>query len=328
LHIPAIEVGPGAQNGSCNIRVICPVRLMQLKTAYLVLAHHQPDHLAKLVGCLDHVDGVFFIHTDLKADEGVFRNALGERRNVVFIKDRYTVNWGGFSQVEATLALLSAAFAFRPSFHRYCLLSGSDYPIKSNCLIQAEFASGREFLRIDRKVGSGEHNGHCRNVTSYWFMDSMDPAMKASSGSVRRDPYKLIGLYHGAQWWALTRDCVEYVLRFLASDPDYLTFFRYTLCPDEIFFHSIVKHSPFASQISHDFEMTSDRQRFSLSNEHGCHYIDWNAKREDKLPKILDLADLDVLLASQALFARKFQGPRSTPLLSRLEESFREVTPR
>ena len=34
----------------------------------------------------------------------------------------------------------------------------------------------------------------------------------------------------------------------------------------------------------------------------------------------LDLADLDVLLTSKALFARKFQGPRSAPLLSRLED--------
>jgi hypothetical protein len=307
--------------------MFCPVHprlnsrggeMTRLKTAYLILAHDQPEHLAKLVGRLDHVDCVFFIHIDLKADEGVFRNALGERRHVVFIQDRYTVNWGGFSQVEATLALLSAALAF-PSFHRYCLLSGSDYPIKGNGVILAEFASDKEFLRIDREIGGSEANGHCRNVAYYWFMDSVDPAETAASGTVRRVPYNRIRLYHGAQWWALTHDCVEYIFQFVASDPGCHTFFKHALCPDEIFFHSIIKNSPFAARITHDFETTSDRYRFSSSNEHGCHYIDWNAKGEDRLPKVLDLADLDMLLTSEALFARKFQQPRSASLLSRLE---------
>jgi hypothetical protein len=292
--------------------------MRQLQTAYLILAHHQPDHLAKLVARLDHPNCMFFIHIDLKAEIVDFINSADGRSNVIFIEDRYTVNWGGFSQVEATLALLSAAFAFGPSFHRYCLLSGSDYPIKGNGMIQTEFASNREFMRIDRKIGASEDNSHCRNVTFYWFMDAQDPARRALSGSLKRDPFNRFALYHGTQWWALTHDCVEYIFGFLSSNADYHSFFRDTLCPEEIFFHSIVKRSPFTSRITHDFEIISDRDQFSSSNEHGCHYIDWNATGEDRLPKALDLTDLDKLLNSKALFARKFQQPRSGALLSTL----------
>jgi hypothetical protein len=281
------------------------------------LAHHQPAHLARLVAVLDHSDCTFFVHIDGKVADTAFRGALGERRNVFFVENRYAVNWGGYSQVQATLALLSAARGSGSCFHRYCLLSGSDYPIQSNPRIQAEFASGKEFMRIDRRIGASEDNSHCRNVMFYWCVDNPEPGVQ--SGTVRRDPYSGIGLYHGAQWWALTHECVEYILRFLAAHADYEAFFRQVLCPDEIFFHSIVKASPFASRITHDFEAAADAEAFSLSNEHGCHYIDWNAKGEDRLPKVLDLADLDRLRSSEALFARKFQEARSAALVSRLD---------
>jgi hypothetical protein len=77
-------------------------------------------------------------------------------------------------------------------------------------------------------------------------------------------------------------------------------------------------NSPFASQITHDFETTAGGTECSSSNEHGCHYIDWSAKVE-KLPKILDLEDFDKLLSSKALFARKFDEQESGKLIARLE---------
>jgi len=113
--------------------------------------------------------------------------------------------------------------------------------------------------------------------------------------------------------------------QFLSAHAEYEAFFRQALCPDEIFFHSIVKDSPFASRITHDFETAADAEEFSLSNEHGCHYIDWNAKGEDRLPKVLDLADLDRLQTSEALFARKFQQERSAALVSRLDRTLAGV---
>jgi hypothetical protein len=295
--------------------------MTQRKTAYLILAHDQPDHLTKLIGALDLEDCGVFIHIDQKVEEGAFKDSLGNLRNLVFIGKRFTVNWGGLSQVEATIALLSVAF---PHFHRYCLLSGSDYRIKNKSLIQAEFASDKEFIRIDRKIGVSQENPHCRNVLFEWFMDSQDPDVRALSGSRRRNPFSRIPLYQGAQWWALTHECVDYIFRFLSSNADYCSSFRYARCPDEVFFHSIVKHSPSAGRITHDFETTSGGDQFSQSNEHGCHYIDWNAHGEDKLPKVLDLGDLDRLRGSKALFARKFREGRSAALVSALDDQLAE----
>ena len=287
-----------------------------LSTAYLIMAHRQPSHLAKLIEKLDSSTCMFFIHIDAKVDDSAFKQLLLAQKNIVFIDHRHTVTWAGFSQVEATLALVHAALSFYAPFHRFCLLSGADFPLKSNSHIAAEFSSAKEFLRVDRKIGASEDNSHSRKVCFYWYIDA---ANKARSGTGPRKPYNKIALYQGAQWWALTRECIEYILQFLAANPRYLSFFKYVHSPDEIFFHSIVKDSPFASRITHDFERAADFVEYLRSNEHGCHYIDWNATGEPRLPKVLDLADLESLLDCEALFARKFDNARSAELIAALE---------
>ena len=69
---------------------------------------------------------------------------------------------------------------------------------------------------------------------------------------------------------------------------------------------SIVKNSPFSAKITHDFETARHLDAFFALNEHGCHYVDWTSEGV-LLPKVLDEADLDRLLNSQAHFARKFR---------------------
>ncbi|MGD1091815.1 MAG: beta-1,6-N-acetylglucosaminyltransferase [Bryobacteraceae bacterium] len=286
--------------------------------AYLIAAHHQPDHLAKLIRLLDSPECAFFIHIDAKVDESIFRESLQERSNVVFIRPRYEVSWGGFSVVRATLSLLSAAREANPFFQRFCLLSGSDFPIKRNSHMLLELGSAKEFMRVDRKLDPHQPNSHTRNVGFYWFMDHPAPELRALSGKITRQPYERVVLYHGSAWWVLTRDCVEYILGFLASNSGFCSFFEHTFCPDEIMFHSIVKQSPFALRLTHDFEAAPDQSEYFVSNEHGCHYIDWNTP-SPTIPKVLDLENLDKLLHSRCLFARKVNEPQSAELIARLE---------
>jgi hypothetical protein len=103
-----------------------------------------------------------------------------------------------------------------------------------------------------------------------------------------------------------------------------MDFHAYTLCPDEIFFHSIVKHSPFAAHITHDFESVSDLDAFFSLNEHGCHYVDWTS-RGVSLPRVLTEADFDALEGSEAYFARKFRNGASDRLLERIEANIEMI---
>ena len=112
---------------------------------------------------------------------------------------------------------------------------------------------------------------------------------------------------------------MKYIIEFLKKNRNYTSFHRYTDCAAEIFFHSIVKNSPFATNITHDFEKETCLNSFFASNEHVCHYVDWNTKGVF-LPKVLDINDLDSLVNSEALFARKIDEKISRNLVEILEE--------
>jgi len=294
---------------------------VSLKAAYLIIAHHQPEHLARLIKALDCEWAWFFIHIDSKLDTKVYRRLVPEQENIVFLKNpsRCSVNWGGFSIVEAVLFLLSEAYDSGVDFERFCLLSGSDFPIKSLGKIREMFESNVEYMRVDRKLSYPEENSHTKYIRYHYFTDSNSLQDREQSGNIIREPYAKLDLYHGSAWWSLTRKCVDHIIDFLEINPDYTDFHRTTFCPDEIYFHSIVKASPFAENLIHDYENASNEKYNSRSNKHGCHYIDWNEKNET-LPKTLKSGDFYQVINSGMLFARKMDTIHSSSLISDIEE--------
>ena len=246
--------------------------------AACILAHDQPRHLSELVSAL-RCDWIrVFIHIDKKADIAPFKALTSEDGSVVvFLSDdeRIRVNWGGFSQIEATLSLLHASLNCGERFDRFCLLSGSDFPIKPLNAMRHGLNSRKEFMRVDRRLDASDDNSHCRYVRFFISGISRLPRKLIKNPP---DVYDRISLYHGSNWWALTEGCIEYIVDYIDRNQDYTDFHRYTNCPDEIFFHSIVKHSPFAANITHDFETAGNPGAFFALNEHGCHYVDWTSK--------------------------------------------------
>lgn len=300
-----------------------------MKVAYLIIAHNQPTLVSSLVRSLACDWAWFFIHVDAKAEIAPFQRLVEGCPNVMFLEgeSRVKVYWGGFSQVQTTLNLLATAEAFAGGFSRYCLLSGSDFPIKPLAVIRQRLESDREFMRVDRRVEQPgvSADRHSQDARRYFFMDLPLPRLikrRLLSGWIPRRLYSGIPLYHGAQWWSLSGGCVRYIMQFVHDNPSYPAFCRHLLSADEIFFHSIVKQSPFAGRITHDFERASDLPAFYASNDHGCHYIDWNARLK-VLPKTLSREDLPALDRSSALFARKFDAVQSLELLQLLEGRMR-----
>ena len=287
-----------------------------MNNAYLILAHHQPRHLAGLIGALDCPEAHFFVHVDKKAQLDAFRALVHDKEKISFCENRVGVHRFDFSMVEATLRLLSMAVRSPRDFDRYCLLSGSDFPIKSNSRIVAALSANEEFIRIDGPA----------NVRRFFLGSRPYPfPMNIGRHILRRfllhfprKPFRKIRLYTGSQWWALTRGCISFILDFLRTNKDYFRFMRFAPVPDELFFHSLVKASPFSQSISQDFE----RGRELPPDEYACHYIDWSAKGVP-LPKVLDVEDLPKLLRSSALFARKFHEIKSAELVGKLEETRR-----
>lgn len=329
-----------------------------MKQAYLILAHHQPQHLARLASRLLSRESHLFIHIDRRSDLEPFRKALGQiespwlTSNLHFVAKRHKVVWFGYSTVEATLTLMNEASRYG-DFSYYSLLSGVDYPIKTNSVIQNVLSGDQtEYLAYWRLE---DRPAWQPKIEHYWLTDHIPLRDLRRPGLLefwklrttipylywvnftrykkmfpkRRFPFPDIHPYGGSQWWSLTEGCVKFVLDFVARHPDFSRFYRFTQCPDEMFFQTIVMNSKFAQNAAHwepyqkwraAKEVASDETMLpdSMFN---LRYIDfdvpWGGERG--YPALLDDRDYDPLTKSPALFARKFDPVRSRGLLDRID---------
>lgn len=210
--------------------------------------------------------------------------------NISFIDSRVRVRWGHFSLVAATLNLLRAAIA--SEHDRYCLLSGVDYPVKSAAEISETLGSSRfEYIHYDQRP-----EFHRRYEKFYyffkhenWLLRKLSKLSIATQDALpkRRFPGGFTP-YFGSQWWCITHDCTRHVLDFTDSKPSIVKFFKTTLCSDEMYFQTIIMNSHFADNVVCD----------------NLRYIDWTNCTHS--PNTLGQADLQKIVSSRALFARKF----------------------
>jgi len=316
--------------------------------AYLVTAYDQPEHLGRLVHQIKSPQSKVYIHVDKNVSITPFLQAVGADDGVAFLSNRIAVNWMGFSQVESILRLLRAAAAEK---FDYCvLLSGSDYPIKNNEYIENFFQNSAtehiNFWRLDDRP-SWKHKveyfypidmvsiyGYSKNCEPlFWKRYFWGRFFKYQRLMPKRAYFSDKRPFGGSDWWSLSYDCVRFILRYVDEHPEYVRFYRYTHCPSEMFFHSIILNSIWRTRVqnydeyvswSRSTSMEEKRQEKSMLVEDtfNLRYIDWSgqATGNREAPATLDERDLEELKNSADLFARKFHPVRSSGLLDRIDE--------
>lgn len=300
------------------------------KTAFLILAHTAPDHVARLTAALRAPWARSFVHIDRGADRAPFDALLADDPSVLVLADdeRVAVNWGGFSIIDATLRLIRKARAEMPDAQRFCLLSGADYPVQPMSVIGHAMASDVEYMKIDRRLEWGGPQSHDANITHPFFGD-FPPANPRTgqpivakivdrlSSAIKRTPPSGVAFYHGSCWWALTGGAVDAIVRQLDERPALAVWFRRVKVPDEIMFQSLIKATPFADRLSQDG--AANPSGTWPDNLHGSHYIRWT-EPNPVLPRTLLADDLEGIRASGALFARKIDSDRSADLLAAIDD--------
>jgi hypothetical protein len=324
-----------------------------VRIAYLIMAHDQPGHLRRMVRVLDRGQATFYIHIDRKADSAPFEAGVAKGDNIRFLRNAVKANWMGFSLVEATLRLLTAAVA--DGFDYCVLLSGVDYPIKPWREIETFFERADKeyiaFWRLDDRP-SWKHK-----VEYFYPID----AIPIRDWSTNREPvywrrlfwgryvrYRELmpkrtfprGMvpYGGPDWWSLSHGCASHILRFVAENPRYKSFFKYAQSPGELFFQTIILNSDWASRV----ENYEEYQRWSADRaargekwdttmlpdeSFNYRYADWSGERtgDREAPAILDERDWTNIRNTRSLFARKFDSRRSSKLLDRIDREILEV---
>ena len=303
----------------------------RVRIAYIILAHRYPDHLIRLIERLSADGARFFVHIDKKAPAEVSRRVIEAFRPAphVHLVPRHRVVWGRFGVVQATLEGIGEIVRRRFACDFGILLSGQDYPIKSNAQIFDYLAhhKGQSFLDYERLPSPRRwlnENGGLNRI-EYWHFRVGDLplefprpfpahtaagriAARAWAGLCRAFPRKRTlpnGLvpYGGSAFWCLTGACLRYVYDFSLRHRNVARFFRYVDVPDEVFFQTIVMNSAYRHAVIND----------------NLRYVAW-PKLPAAHPEILGEDDFERIVTSGKLFARKFDPAHSARLLEMIDQ--------
>jgi len=283
-----------------------------IKIAYLIIAYTDEIELKSLVSRLVCSADVY-IHINSSVDIQPFKKALENiEGKICFSEKRYPVVWGGYSILQATFGMLENALNYC-DYDRIILLTGLDYPIKSDKYIRDFFMENAKVEFVCAGVATGEMYNHlyyydCRdNRLLHRLFRTYTGILKRFKCKGRKDCIKINGqkssLYGKAPKWALSGDCARYLLDFYKNNKKVNRYFQFMHAPDDFYVSTVLFNSPFKARIN---------------ARHNLFKIMWLP--EDKGAKVLTEEDYTELIESHQLYAKKFQSNASEKLQAMLQE--------
>lgn len=258
------------------------------KHALLIQAHQDISYFIKLAKIQPNVN--FYVHIDAKSD--YFPDAeTAQLANVFLLKDRITVRWGGFSQIEATLKLFETAFVNEDNAY-FHLVSGEDVVLQPFEVIEKQWQQRFDFQAMMacklapecayRFIMDSPH------ADSNWQRQLTGKIItKLQQGVAKVKPYHS-PICFGSQWFSVTREDWEKILPFA---DEYSDFFRHKLVPDEHFFQTLI-----TEKLTNQIRLSNDNRRQII--------FDKNVNNGNS-PIYLDLFKLERAKFDGYWFARK-----------------------
>ncbi len=269
--------------------------------AYFILVHRYPEQFKRLFKSIYDPANHYLVHVDKSSGSEIasdIRTFLADYPNSEVLPGKNAV-WGGYSLVDAQLRGMAQLLRMDGNWEFFVNLSGQDYPLKSQSYI-ADFLSrhrGKEFIKVldQRKVRPetmtriGRYVVELPNrVVRTWLSR---PFLAEASP------------YIGNQWMIVSRGFCEFVCHDPQSER-YKSFYRNTFIANEGLFQTVMMNTG-----AHG-EIVSDDLRM----------IDWVPDGEIKLrPRTFTAEDGPELLASECLFARKFDATVDERILDMID---------
>lgn len=291
-----------------------------MKLAYIVLAHKNPAQVARLIQSLDNNYATIFLHIDQNADASEFKTICARRDNIVAVKSVKTPR-GGFGLVEATINGIKAVMDDKRTFDFVSLISGQHYPIKSNEQIRdylnsttrsafIEYTSLPDYDRWEPRGGLYRIDRYFLGLETHQrFMAKTLNFLLQKANIFKRIFPENLKPFGGSQWWTLNNDSLQYIMRFIKNNEEFITFHKYSFAPDELFFHNILLNA------------TDDKIKSGITNNNLL-YMNWPDTGKGH-PEILRSSDFANILTSDLLFARKFDTEQDAAILDLIDDNVR-----
>ena len=272
--------------------------------AYLILVHRYPDQFKRLFSAIYHPANYYLVHVDKRSGVGLqteIQDFLSSFANASLLKSESTL-WGGYSLVDAELRGIEELLKISPKWEFFINLSGQDFPLKSQAHIQDFLRrnKGKDFIKVSNQ--SKVRPDTLSRIQNY-VTESGDSIL--STPIIKRTYLRDVTPYIGNQWMILSRKFCEFVC-YSPEVERFKRFYRHTFIADEGFFQTIIMNTSYKGIIVNDDKRT----------------IVWVPVGTIKLrPRDFTSQDAEFLLASQGLFARKFDETVDARILSILESN-------
>lgn len=295
--------------------------------AYFILVHRYPNQFKRLFKAIYDPENHYLIHVDKRAGIVLFKEIQGflaDFPNAHLLKSQSVV-WGGYSMVNAELRGMKELLRISAKWDFFINLSGQDFPLKPRSVIEDFLKAnrGKDFLLISNQA---EERPITMNRIENYFVETSS----GFSGTPFKRPYlKGVIPYIGGQWKMLSRACCEFIC-LNRKVSKFRKFYRHTLIPDESFFQTVLMNTNYPGNIVNDDKraiiwIPDSRLRphsKALTRRDTRSLV---ASGKIKLrPKTFTVLDLPYLLASKALFGRKFDETVDRKIFDKLESVLKE----
>lgn len=300
-----------------------------MKHAFLIIAHKNIQQLDKFLSSINYDSFDIFIHFDSKwniSDEEIDTLA-STHRNVEVVDKRYSGVLDTWSLVEITMTLLQKALDTEKKrgihYGYFYLLSGQDYPIKSNREIEKFLNDSYPKPLIDCTPEVRDNWVHStfkriRHVNLYNKINRLSENKKVQKlcktplyayqeilTLIVGSPFKHLKkmnftLYGGSAWWALPRECIIYINEQYTTNESLIKWYRKATTPEETFFQTMVMNSPMASLVVLNDPYESKQNCMTFA------YFQDERKPATGHPYALTKDEIEKLIELPHLFARKF----------------------
>lgn len=269
---------------------------------YSIMAHKNPDQVSRLLNHIYNDEDFFHIQIFKTKETPPIdiweKKLLPNKCENILISSDYKASYATFNLVQATIDAMQHFSKYKYDY--FINLSGQCYPLKHINQIKKELDQKNiAYMHYDTLPSDKLHKTGLNRIHYHWFLINkyslLIPKIR------KKLPYNLQP-YWGWNWFCLPRYFIDYILQYIDEHPKLKSYFKYSICVDELFFQTIVLNSELKSKI------VKDNKR----------YIDWN-KKGVKLPAILLTEDYEKIIQSNMWFGRKFDTEIDSNILDMID---------
>jgi hypothetical protein len=283
-----------------------PIEIGNMSILYVMLVHNHASFAERLIAALDEPQHTFVIHVDLFATDvyhQLKKMSTGTSNIFVMDEDRQSVNWGGYSVVNATLQAMKTAWMLQRPFDYMIDISGTSYPIKSNEAIRRELAQKPAAVYMDVHA-----TPNVPPADMWHHYVECDDALHRIG---RLTPARGMHMHVGSQWFAVPRHVVQWFL----ENPlpyQYAQYAQHVVVADENYFATLFMNSPYCGDLVPKnmlfvlFDKWENERNAAPQDRDTRKCLHPDPDHCGRSPTTLTMRYQKLLEISRATFARKF----------------------